>query len=287
MEDLSQYIHFYVLSTALYTCLYYLVAARILPQFIPPFSLLADHQSREWISNSASIITAVICGIGALSGLLLEMEPNVKFTILQILVTAMTGYWVCDTIYRINNMHILKNTKFQYFLLFHHLLGIIAVQIAVLHREMMNVKLVFILMELGSLFINIRFCLLDLNVDRDSVVYESVSYAMIATFFLTRLAPAPYMYHQALYKCGYLQENCSVACRPFILFNTLLYSVFTVLNVYWFKVMLHGLAKHSIKKRFGRYSKLATGSSSSNMINNHVTHKQPPADKSTDPSLCR
>ena len=55
------------------------------------------------------------------------------------------------------------------------------------------------------------------------------------------------------YKCIWRGDNCSAAVRPFIAFNSILYTIFTALNLYWFYVMIIGLAKHSLRKRINFY----------------------------------
>ena len=245
MEDLSQYWIPYTLSTIFYMVISCCVAEWFFfGIFATNYNNLRNSQRLEWISNFSSCINSCLAGLGALAGLTLPLSLDQQFSMVRYIVISITGYSINDTLLRLYHWRKVEKPTFQAFLVFHHVASIFAVQVAVMHKEMLQSKFLFILMELSTVLINIRFMLLDSRVKRGSFLYESLSVMMVVMFFFSRMLPIPFEFYLVPYRCMYLRDICSDEAAFFMGLNSIPYLALTIANFFWFHKMIRGLHIH-------------------------------------------
>ncbi|XP_075257420.1 uncharacterized protein LOC142349620 [Convolutriloba macropyga] len=250
MEDLFQYVLPYTFSTFFYIVVSFgLAECFFYGNFPNHYHNLSKPQRLEWISNFASSINSSLSGLGSVIGLLLPLALEQQFSIIRYIVISITGYSVSDILFRIYHRRTLEKPSFQNFLIFHHTLSIFAVQVAVMHKEMIQAKFLFILMELSTVFINVRLMLLDAKIKRGSMMYQAISLAMIIMFFLSRIAPVPLEYYLVIYRCLYVRDVCSDENAFYMGLNCIPYNFLTIANLYWFKKMVMGVYIHYKKSK--------------------------------------
>ncbi|XP_063729716.1 uncharacterized protein LOC134857263 [Symsagittifera roscoffensis] len=250
MEDLLPYALPYTLSTLFYiVCAFGLAECFFYGNFPNHYNSLSKAQKLEWLSNFGSSINSLLAGLGALIGLFLPLALEQQFSIIRYVVISITGYSLGDTLFRIYHRKTLDKPSFQNFLIFHHILAAVAVQVAVMHKEALQAKFLFILMELSTIFINIRSMLLDAKIKRSSLLYQTMSLTMMGMYFVSRIAPIPMEYYLIVYRCLYIGDICSPETAFFMGLNSIPYNFLTIANLYWFKKIVFGLIIHLKKMK--------------------------------------
>ena len=245
MEDMSQYMVPYTASVLFYVCMMFGFAECFFYGiFTSHYNNLTRSQRLEWVSNFASSIDSSLAGMGSLAGLLLPLSVEQQFSMIRYIVISITGYSLADILFRVYYRNVLEKPSFQYFLIFHHVLAALAVQVAVMHKEILQAKFLFIFMELSTVFINLRMMILDARVKRASRLYQSMSLLMVVTFFISRILPIPLEYNLVVYRCIYLQELCSPEAAFYMGLNTIPYTFLTIANFFWLHKMLLGIYIH-------------------------------------------
>merc|ERR1712076_137872 len=113
MEDLLQYVVPYTFSTLFYLLVSFgLAECFFYGNFPNHYNNLDKSQRLEWLSSFASNINSSLSGLGALVGLLLPLALEQQFSIIRYIVISITGYSVCDILFRVYHRH-LRQTFFS------------------------------------------------------------------------------------------------------------------------------------------------------------------------------
>lgn len=250
MEDLLQYVVPYTFSTLFYLLVSFgLAECFFYGNFPNHYNNLDKSQRLEWLSSFASNINSSLSGLGALVGLLLPLALEQQFSIIRYIVISITGYSISDILFRVYHRQSLGKPSFQNFLIFHHLASAVAVQVAIMHKEMITSKFLFILMELSTFFINLRLMVLDAGVKRSTMTYQAVSLLMIGMFFISRILPVPAEIYLVVYRCVYLRDICSDENAFYMGLNAIPYLFLTGANFFWFNKMIVGFFMHLKKAK--------------------------------------
>ena len=183
----------------------------------------------------ASSLTCYILMFGSLGTNRVFSKSSLGFTTLQISL----GYFVADFFVCLKDPDLRKDIGS----LLHHLAGIIGIGLGLYNQGLYAFFIIFrLISELSTPFVNLRWVFYELGPPyKDSLWYYVVSLGMVVSFFLCRILVLPWLWYQLLTT---IVDPSSVivplVLRVWICIN---YTIFDVLNVYWFGKMIRGAVK--------------------------------------------
>ncbi|XP_063727612.1 TLC domain-containing protein 4-A-like [Symsagittifera roscoffensis] len=225
-----------------FTLLYLFIVPALSLRLFPVLKLHSQERRCSFVSDFVSMIPSILSSFITVRSFIYFVPVNDRdqmFEGYKWVTIYMQAYLLLDTFYRL--LYIESNRAMM---VIHHIVGLVITQFAMHDRGWLMEKLVFCLMEVANPFINLRFLMLGVDVPKTSNTYLSASLIMIISFFLFRILPIPYIYRGGIYKLILYPQYGSWA--HFWMFT--LYVLLSLMNIYWFYVMLLGLHKTFIRK---------------------------------------
>ncbi|XP_075256070.1 uncharacterized protein LOC142348571 [Convolutriloba macropyga] len=224
-----------------FTVLYMVIVPFISLRLFPILKLQNTDRRCSFVSDCISSIPSALTGFITIRSFIYYVPDNDRenmFEGFKWCTIFMSAYLFVDTIYRI-----LYIESHRTMMVVHHIVGLVITQFAMNDRGWLIEKVIFCLMEVANPFINIRLMLLGIDFPKTSYRYLVASLLMIITFGLFRVVPIPIICRGAYYKLVVYPQYSSVYHK--CMFS--LYLLLSVMNLYWFYVMLVGLVKTARK----------------------------------------
>lgn len=222
-------------------CLF-VVCPLLFPILIPRYRSLGSRRSHfdTLLSSTihAVVVSSLTCYIfmfGVLGTNRVFSKSPLGFTTLQISL----GYFIADFYGCLHDPNLRKDIGS----LLHHVAGIIGIGLGLYHQGLYAFFIIFrLLSELSTPFVNLRWVFYELGPPyKDSLWYYVASLGMVISFFLCRILVLPWLWYQLLTT---IVHPSSVIVPPVLrVWICINYTMFDVLNVYWFGKMIRGAIK--------------------------------------------